>query len=232
MLVTQRAITANAQAIGRQGLDVREGDRCASWLPLYHDMGLVGCCLTPVLAQFSVDYIPTTGFARRPLVWLKVMSEQRGTVSFSPTFGYELCARRAASGVGRELDLSAWRVAGIGGEMIRPKALGEFAKTFAAAGFDAKAFLPSYGLAEATLAVTFAPRGRGVTVDVVEQGEAFERGRRAIAASDCADRPGRRTRAFVNCGRPCTATRWRSATISTGASPTAWWAGSASTAPA
>ncbi len=201
VLVTQRAINANAEAIGRHGLQLRPGDRCVSWLPLYHDMGLVGCCLTPVLAQITVDYIPTTGFARRPMVWLKVMSEQRGTISFSPTFGYELCARRAASGVSQELDLSAWRVAGIGGEMIRPKALGDFANTFAAAGFDAKAFLPSYGLAEATLAVTFAPLGRGVTVDVVEQGEAFERRRRAIAVSDGEDRPGRRTRAFVNCGR-------------------------------
>lgn len=201
VLVTQRAINANAEAIGRHGLQLRPGDRCVSWLPLYHDMGLVGCCLTPVLAQITVDYIPTTGFARRPLVWLKVMSEQQGTISFSPTFGYELCARRAAGGVSQDLDLSAWRVAGIGGEMIRPKALGDFARTFAAAGFDAKAFLPSYGLAEATLAVTFAPLGRGVTADVVEQGEAFERRRRAIAVSDGEDRPGRRTRAFVNCGR-------------------------------
>jgi acyl-CoA synthetase (AMP-forming)/AMP-acid ligase II len=77
-------------------------------------MGLVGCCLTPIMAQISIDYIPTTGFARRPLTWLKVMTEQRGTISFAPTFGYELCVRRAAKGDPQTYDLSAWRVAGVG----------------------------------------------------------------------------------------------------------------------
>ncbi len=97
MLVSQRALASNASAIARHGLPLTAGDRCVSWLPLYHDMGLVGCCLTPVMTQTSIDYIPTTGFARRPLTWLKVLSEQGGTISFSPTFGYELCVRRSAN---------------------------------------------------------------------------------------------------------------------------------------
>ena len=162
VMVTQRAIVANAHAIAVHGMALSPQDRCTSWLPLYHDMGLVGCCLTPVMAQVSVDYLPTTAFARRPLLWLKLLSDLGGTISFGPTFGYELCTRRAQNGVPDGLDLSRWRVAGIGGEMIRGNVLDEFAQRFAGAGFDANAFLPSYGLAEATLAVTFAMRGEGV----------------------------------------------------------------------
>lgn len=201
VLVTQQAITANARAIAEHGLALRPGDRCTSWLPLYHDMGLVGCCLTPILNQISVDYLATSGFARRPLVWLELLSRTGGTISFAPTFGYELCALRAGSrdpGTLPALDLRRWRVAGIGGEMIRPKALSEFARVFAPAGFDERAFLASYGLAEATLAVTFAPLGQGVRTDLVEQGEAFERRRLAVPAGPRA----RRTRAFAICGRP------------------------------
>ena len=199
VLVTQGAITANARAIAEHGLELREGDRCVSWLPLYHDMGLVGCCLTPILNQVTVDYLATSSFARRPMVWLRLMSELGGTISFAPTFGYELCARRSANGGTAGFDLSKWRVAGIGGEMIRPKALAEFSKVFAAARFDEHAFMPSYGLAEATLAVTFTEIGTGVRSDTVELGEAFERFRRAVPAHG--DRV-RRSRAFAICGRP------------------------------
>ncbi len=169
VLVTQRAITTNARAIGRDGLQLRQGDRAASWLPLYHDMGLVGFCITPMLAQVSIDYLATSTFAVRPMTWLQLISERRCTIAFSPTFGYELCLRRAAKANGLNLDLSSWRVAGIGGEMIRPDVLDQFAQTFGRYGFDAGAFLPSYGLAEATLAVSFAPLGRGVEVDTVDR---------------------------------------------------------------
>lgn len=200
VLVTQRAIAANAHAIAAHGLALRPEDRCVSWLPLYHDMGLVGCCLTPVMSQITVDYLETTAFARRPLVWLKLLSERRGTISFSPTFGYELAARRAAgnNGVDR-YDLRAWRVAGVGGEMIRESALLRFAETFAPARFDPRAFLASYGLAEATLAVTFAPLGRGLRVDRVARGDTLERDRLALALAEGDRRPARR---FVFCGRP------------------------------
>ncbi|MCL6607997.1 MAG: fatty acyl-AMP ligase [Geminicoccaceae bacterium] len=198
VLVTQQAITANARAIAEHGLALRPGDRCSSWLPLYHDMGLVGCCLTPVLTQISVDYLATASFATRPLSWLKLLSTTGGTISFAPTFGYELCVRRVGANGLAGLDLSRWRVAGIGGEMIRPKALAEFAAVFAAAGFDERAFVASYGLAEATLAVTFAPLGQGVRSDTVELGDAFERRRLAAPAGPRA----RRTRAFAICGRP------------------------------
>ncbi|HMR32516.1 MAG TPA: fatty acyl-AMP ligase [Geminicoccaceae bacterium] len=202
VLVTQRAITANARSIAEDGIALRSGDRCVSWLPLYHDMGLVGCCLTPVLTQITVDYLASTSFARRPLVWLKLISQNRGTISFGPTFGYELCARRAATADIAGLDLSSWRVAGIGGEMIRPSALREFEERFGGAGFRASAFVPSFGLAEATLAVTFSGLGRGVRVDTVERGDAIERQRLALPAAANSDDGARRTRSFVICGKP------------------------------
>jgi fatty-acyl-CoA synthase len=202
VLVTQRALASNASAIAEQGLHLRSGDRCVSWLPLYHDMGLVGCCLTPVMTQVSVDYLATTAFARRPLTWLKLLSEQGGTISFSPTFGYELCVHRSMRDPEQDFDLSKWRVAGVGGEMIRPRALQEFAKHFSAAGFDANAFVPSYGLAEATLAVTFADLGRGARVDWVDCGPAFERGRRALAVLPESKARASRCRPFALCGRP------------------------------
>jgi fatty-acyl-CoA synthase len=200
VLVTQRAIAANAFAIARHGLALGPGDRCTSWLPLYHDMGLVGCCLTPVMTQITVDYLPSTAFARRPLLWLKLLSDHGGTISFGPTFGFELCTRRAQSAMPEGLDLRSWRVAGIGGEMIRANVLAEFAERFAPLGFDAKAFLPSYGLAEATLAVTFAPRGAGVAVDTVDRGRALAVERRAVPVEQ--GRSARQTRSFAVCGRP------------------------------
>lgn len=202
VLVSQRAVASNASAIAQHGLQLSPVDRCVSWLPLYHDMGLVGCCLTPVMTQTSIDYIPTTGFARRPLTWLKVLSEHGGTISFSPTFGYELCARREANGHRHSFDLSKWRVAGIGGEMIRSRVLEQFAECFASSGFSPNAFVPSYGLAEATLAVTFSELNRGLRVDWVDCGPAFERGRKALAVVPRADVKPARVRPFAVCGRP------------------------------
>lgn len=167
--VTHRSLMANTYGMGALGVQLNDDDRCTSWLPFYHDMGLVGCFLTPVACQVSVDYMATEDFARRPLQWLNLLSANRGTISYSPTFGYEICARRAGESVINSLDLSAWRVAGIGGDMIRPDVLERFAQTLAPAGFSDKAFVASYGLAECTLAVSFAPLGRGIEVDMVDE---------------------------------------------------------------
>jgi acyl-CoA synthetase (AMP-forming)/AMP-acid ligase II len=127
-------------------MEVREGDRCVSWLPFYHDMGLVGCLLSPVANQVSADYLKTEDFARRPLAWLDLISRNEGTtLSYSPTFGYDICARRVSSqmDVAERFDLSRWRVAGNGADMIRPDVMQCFVDTFRGAGFDAKAFLPA-----------------------------------------------------------------------------------------
>jgi fatty-acyl-CoA synthase len=171
-----------------------------SWLPWYHDMGLVGCLLSPVANQISVDYLKTEDFARRPLAWLDLITRNPGTtVSYSPTFGYDICARRTSTQtrVADRFDLSRWRIAGNGADMIRPDVMQAFVDAFAEAGFKASAFCPSYGLAEATLAVSLMPPGEGIRLELVEEHE--------LSGAEIADRERpRRFRAIVNCGRPVT----------------------------
>lgn len=167
--ISQKALMANARSVAKDGLAFTNKERIASWLPFYHDMGLIGCMIIPVTCQFTIDYIHTDGFARRPLQWLKTISENRCTISFSPTFGYDICTRRAAGKNDLDLDLSCWRVAGIGGDMIRPDIFERFAETFKPYGFDPGSLTPSYGLAEATLAFSFAPLKKGVTSDAVNR---------------------------------------------------------------
>lgn len=200
VVVSQRSATANVRAITVHGLAVRQGDRAASWLPLYHDMGLIGFCISPALSQLSVDYIATSDFARRPLLWLRLISERGGTVGFSPSFGYDLCRRQASGGAGsgRALDLSNWRIAGIGGDMVRPGVLNRFAETFADNGFDPLAFLPSYGLAESTLAVSFPPLGTPLQIDRVDKAALADSGQAVPVADDIAPADAR---SFVVCGR-------------------------------
>ncbi len=200
VVISQKSITSNARAIINHGLKVQPGDRCVSWLPLYHDMGLVGFCLTPVLGQLSVDYIGATDFARRPLLWLKLLSENGGTLSFSPTFGYDMCVRRAGS-FGDTFDLDKWRVAGLGGEMIRADILERFAETFAGSGFRSNAFLPSYGLAESTLAATFAEIDDEIAVDRVDK-EQFSVSHVAVTPKGNGSSADKDIRSFVICGKP------------------------------
>ncbi|UZK67412.1 fatty acyl-AMP ligase [Sphingomonas sp. M1-B02] len=194
--ITHGALLSNlaAHSIGMQ---VEEGDRCVSWLPWYHDMGLVGCLLSPIANQVSTDYLKTEDFARRPLAWLDLISRNPGTtLSYSPTFGYDICARRMSSQTkaSDRFDLSRWRVAGNGADMIRPDVMQSFVDAFADAGFKASAFLPSYGLAEATLAVSIMPPGEGIVVELVEETQ-------LSGGASRADRP-QRFRAIVNCGKP------------------------------
>ncbi len=193
--VTHAALLNNLAAHSH-GMAVSGTDRCISWLPWYHDMGLVGCLLSPVANQVSVDYLKTEDFARRPLAWLDLITRNPGTtLSYSPTFGYDICARRISSQshVADRFDLSRWRVAGNGADMIRPDVMQAFVDAFAPAGFKASAFLPSYGLAEATLAVSIMPPGEGIVVELVEETE----------LSGAANDTGRPTRyrAIVNCGK-------------------------------
>ena len=201
--VTHSALLDNLRAHGI-GLKVEDADRCISWLPWYHDMGLVGCFLSPIALQFSVDYLKTEDFARRPLAWLDMITRNPGnSVSYSPTFGYDICARRMSSQTRAEdrFDLSRWRIAGNGADMIRPDVMQSFVDCFAAAGFKASAFCPSYGLAEATLAVSLMPPGEGIRLELVEEHELS--GGAGEQPADDDDRP-RRFRAVVNCGRPVT----------------------------
>ena len=193
--VTHASLLNNLAGHG-EGMQVGGEDRCVSWLPWYHDMGLVGCLLSPIANQVSADYLKTEDFARRPLAWLDMISRNPGTtLSYSPTFGYDICARRISSQshVSDRFDLSRWRIAGNGADMIRPDVMQGFVNAFAEAGFKAGAFLPSYGLAEATLAVTIMPPGEGIRVELVEE-------ERLSGTPRDLSRPAR-YRAIVNCGK-------------------------------
>ena len=194
--VTHEALLHNLAGHSKS-MEFRQGDRVVSWLPWYHDMGLVGCFLSVIANQASIDYLKTEHFARRPLAWLDLISRNKGTtLSYSPTFGYDICARRISSqsNVADRFDLSRWRVAGNGADMIRPDVMQSFVNAFADAGFDAKNFNPSYGLAEATLAVTVMPPGEGIRVELVEEERLSGRPRDLSKPA--------RYRAIVNCGKP------------------------------
>ena len=196
VVITHEALLNNLAAHSH-GMEICATDRCVSWLPWYHDMGLVGCFLSPIANQVSTDYLKTEDFARRPLAWLDLVSRNTGTtLSYSPTFGYDICARRMSSQTkaSERFDLSRWRVAGNGADMIRPDVMQSFVDAFADAGFKASAFLPSYGLAEATLAVSLMPPGEGIRVELVEETQ-------LSGGSRGEDRP-QRYRAIVNCGKP------------------------------
>ena len=162
--VCQDQLMANIDgSITRQELD--ENDSGVSWLPLYHDMGLIGFVLAPMCAQRSVDLLAPGEFARRPMQWLSLIARRRATITYSPSFGYDLVARRAQGQLPSDLDLSCLKIAGIGADMIQAPVLNRFAKTFAAAGFDARAFLPSYGMAEVCVGLSFGKRFGGYSLD-------------------------------------------------------------------
>jgi len=200
--VTHKSLLSNCAAIGGEGMKLTDDDRVVSWLPFYHDMGLVGTLLSPIANQITVDYLATESFARRPLQWLKLISRNKGTLSGSPTFGYDICARRASPNKIAGLDLSSWRVAGIGGDMIRADVLTKFQDKFRDVGFKDTTFLPGYGLAECTLAVSFARQNTGFEVDLIS--EKVLTGEEKILKKFKTNGNGTSYRSVVNCGIPTT----------------------------
>ena len=164
--VTHGSLWANANAIMVDGLQAGPEDRGVSWLPLYHDMGLIGFVMSPLVTQTPITFLSTLDFLKRPEVWVRTMSEERATISFAPNFGYALTARRTKSTEG--LDLSALRVLGCGAEPIQPDAIQGFLERFFDVGLRPSAFLACYGMAETTLAVTFAGMEDTLKVDHLE----------------------------------------------------------------
>ncbi|MEM0955274.1 MAG: fatty acyl-AMP ligase, partial [Pseudomonadota bacterium] len=196
VVIEHRTAMANLQAINA-GLAMTEDDRFMSWLPFYHDMGLVGFVLVPMAAQVSVDYLDTREFAMRPRQWLSLMTRTGATVSFAPSFGYDLCARRVRESDLAQYDLSRWRVAGIGAEMIRPQTLQLFADVLGSCGFDRRAFLACYGMAECTLGVSFSPLDTGFTTHHIDSDHLADHHEAILLEQE--DKAGR-GRHFVNCG--------------------------------
>ncbi len=166
VIITHRNLAANIEAFASaRGVHASEHDVAVSWLPLYHDMGLVGMALGAMYVSADAVVMTPEAFVRRPVEWLRAISRHRATISFAPNFAYDLAVRRVKDADLAELDLSSWAVAGCGAEPIHASTLAAFAEKFRAVGFRDTSFLPSYGLAEIVLAATMAPRGRPLQVE-------------------------------------------------------------------
>jgi acyl-CoA synthetase (AMP-forming)/AMP-acid ligase II len=194
VVVTQGNLSANQAAIQR-ALHTDHDSRFGGWLPLYHDMGLVGQLLHPLWLGASVVLLRPRGFARRPVSWLEMISEYGLTVSGAPDFAYDLCARLVSDEELSTLDLTAWRTAVNGGDMVRPETVRAFTRRFAPAGFRAAAMVPCYGLAESTLLVTGAGTGAPPTLRDIAAGALGDDAVRALRAA-----PPVRT--LIGCGPP------------------------------
>ncbi|MBJ2213213.1 non-ribosomal peptide synthetase [Pseudomonas carnis] len=161
--VSHGNLVANEVLIRRGfGIDLNPDDVIVSWLPLYHDMGLIGGLLQPIFSGVPCVLMSPAYFLGRPLRWLEAISEYGGTISGGPDFAYRLCSERVSESALERLDLSRWRVAYSGSEPIRLDTLERFAEKFAACGFTTNNFFASYGLAEATLFVAGGTRGHGI----------------------------------------------------------------------
>src|SRR4051794_33601839 len=164
VMVTHANLLHNERMIGA-AFDMDESAVVVGWLPLYHDMGLIGNVLQPLHAGGRCVLMSPVAFLQRPLRWLEAISRFRGTVSGGPNFAYELCLRKATPEALLGLDLASWRVAFNGAEPVRAATLERFAAAFAPCGFRASSFYPCYGLAEATLFVTGGEPGKAPRVD-------------------------------------------------------------------
>ena len=211
VIVTHDALMHN-EAMIQAAFEQRADDIIASWLPLYHDMGLIGSVLQPLYVGSHCILLPAAVFLQRPVRWLQVISQYRVTTSGGPDFAYDLCARRIGEEDLANLDLSTWRVAFNGAEPVRPKTIDDFARRFASVGFDRRAFQPCYGLAEATLLVSTGRRGGGAVAERFER-SALESGHAVHAGEDT-----RASAELVACGVPWKQQRLRIADPVTGAS--------------
>jgi 1-acyl-sn-glycerol-3-phosphate acyltransferase len=194
--LTHANLLANIRAMA-QAIEATPRDVFVSWLPLYHDMGLIGAWLAPLYVGFPLVVMSPLAFLARPLRWLQAMQRWRGTLSAGPNFAYELCLKRIDDAALAGLDLSVWRLAFNGAEAVSPDTVQRFAARFAACGLRREAVAPVYGLAEASVGLLFPPLGRVAPIDAIQR-EPFTRERRAIPAAPD-DAAALR---FVACGRP------------------------------
>jgi fatty-acyl-CoA synthase len=183
-------LIANAHAIMVDGLQADRRDRALSWLPLYHDMGLIGFVFAPFITHSSAIFMPTQAFLREPRSWLRALGEQQATITFAPNFAYALTAKR---GPAEGISLGSVRVWGCGAEPVHAPTLRNFAQVFESSGLRREGLFPCYGLAEATLAVSFPTLGEGLFSERID---ADQRQLHARAL------PGHEGIEVVACGRP------------------------------
>ena len=195
VLLTHEHLLANIRAIG-QSLRVHSEDVAVSWLPLYHDMGLIGSWLMPLYSGIPLALLSPLAFLARPSRWLRAVHHHRGTLSAAPNFAYDLCVRKVEDAELEGLELGSWRMALNGSEAVSPETIERFTRRFAPHGFRPGTMFPAYGLAEVGVALTFPPVGRPPRLEAIER-EHFTHHREARPARE-GDAPLR----FVSCGRP------------------------------
>lgn len=171
------------QAAMRDSFQCDAHSRFVSWLPMFHDMGLIGCVMQPLYAGTDCWFMSPLDFLQKPVRWLEAITRYEAKVSGGPNFAYDLCVRRIGEHERAHLDLSSWRVAFNGAEPIRPATIDAFAEAFASAGFRRRAFAPCYGLAEASLLVTGVPVSSEPTVLIADRA-ALENGSFVGGAAD------------------------------------------------
>ena len=201
VMISQQTVMNNLSNLIGLVTGVQDSDRAVSWLPFYHDMGLVGMVLAPMASQISVDYLSPRDFAMRPRLWPRLMSQNQATISFGSALGYQLCRQRLRPKDIKELDLSAWRLAAVGSETINPETMTRFAEALAPAGFNEKALVVGYGMAECSLAVSFSRPGKGLAVDHVDP-ELLSGKRRAVSVDPANNKRTYATKSVVSCGQP------------------------------
>lgn len=196
VVLTHANLLANIRAMG-EAIRASSQDTFVNWLPLYHDMGLIGAWLGSLYFGCRLVSLSPLAFLARPQRWLWAIHHYRGTLSAAPNFAYELCLTRLGDAETRGLDLSSWRVAFNGAEAVSPETAEQFCARFAEFGFRGESYFPVYGLAECSVGLAFPPLGRGPVIDRVERAAFAGRGY-AVAASGQEQNVLR----FVACGRP------------------------------
>lgn len=196
VVLTHANVLANIRALGA-ALDVHQDDVFVSWLPLYHDMGLIGAWLGPLYFGFKLVVMSPLAFLARPARWLEAIHRHRATMSTAPNFAYELCLKHVTDAELAGLDLSTWRIAMNGAEAVTPETLLRFQEKFARCGLRRTALTPVYGLAECSVGLTIPPLNRGPLIDRIERESFVQQGIAGPAPADTSN-----TLAFVSCGRP------------------------------
>jgi 1-acyl-sn-glycerol-3-phosphate acyltransferase len=196
VMLTHANLLANIRAMGTR-VQAGSTDVFVSWLPLYHDMGLIGACLGSLYYSMPLVLLSPLSFMARPSRWLWAIHRHRGTLSAAPNFAYELCLRSASDSSLEGLDLSSWRIAFNGAEPVNPATLERFIRRFSPYGLRAEAIAPVYGLAESAVGVTLHPPGRGLLIDRVRRSVFMQTGRALPAVADDTD-----VVRFVSCGQP------------------------------
>lgn len=196
VILSHANLLANIRAMGRAAA-VTSSDRFVSWLPLYHDMGLIGAWLATMYHAVPLVLMPPTSFLGRPSRWLWAIHRYRATISAGPNFAYEIAASKVRDDDLIGLDLSSWRLAFNGAEPVRAATLERFAARFAPYGFDRRALTPVYGLAESAVGLTFPPLGRGPLVERIDEGVLAHEGRATVSSATA-----KSALEIVSCGRP------------------------------